>query len=146
MSKMSGDIAGAKVLYSRIITPNKNVIKELELGLNSKVINIARTRYLNDEPIMIERNYFAMEYEFLLNVDLENNSLFKILHDERGIIITKSSRTIEICRANKEESDNLKVPLNGALLLVNGIVRDSNNKIIYFGNQIINGEKYKLYV
>lgn len=42
-------------------------------------------------PIMIERTYFVFEtYDFILNIDLEKESLYKSLENDYGIVINKA--------------------------------------------------------
>ncbi|KIL37932.1 hypothetical protein SD70_29765 [Gordoniibacillus kamchatkensis] len=144
--RMMGAVPGAQVLASKIVVPGNDILEQLELPPRSEAVYISRLRLLNDSPMVIEKNYFSKEYSFLLEENLNDHSLFTILKEKKGTQITRSRRTIEICRASKEEAAWLNVSRNSPLLLVHGVVYGQENDIVYVGTQIINGEKYKLHV
>ncbi|MFK9093837.1 GntR family transcriptional regulator [Bacillus salipaludis] len=144
--KLIGAVPGAKVLASELVEPNKNVLEQMELPDNSKTVYISRLRLVNDEPMVIEDNYFSLKYSFLLEEDLNKKSLFEILSQKSGTQVVRSRRTIEICRATAFQASQLNVKRNSPLLLVQGVVYGLDNEIVYLGIQIINGERYKLHV
>lgn len=144
--KSIGAVPGAKLLTSEIVSPNKDVLEQMELPDNSKTVYISRLRLVNDEPMVIEDNYFSLKYSFLLEEDLNNDSLFEILNRKSGTQVVRSRRTIEICRASAFQASQLNIKRNSPLLLVQGVTYDQENEIVYLGIQIINGERYKLHV
>ncbi|MCC3358944.1 GntR family transcriptional regulator [Bacillus sp. REN16] len=144
--KMIGAVPGAKVLMSELVVPSKDILDQMELSLDSKTVYISRLRLVDKVPMVIENNHFPLKYSFLLEEDLDNNSVFNILKEKCGTQIVRSRRTIEICRASALEASHLNVKRNSPLLLVQGVVYGLDNEIVYVGSQIINGERYKLYV
>lgn len=144
--RMIGAVPGAKVLASELVTPDLHILEQMELPANSKAVYISRLRFLDHVPMVIEDNYYPLKYSFLLDEDLDNNSLFEILKEKCGTQVVRSRRTIEICRASAYQASQLNVRRNSPLLLVQGVVYGQDNEIIYVGNQIINGERYKLHV
>ncbi|KWX83742.1 hypothetical protein AMQ83_30640 [Paenibacillus riograndensis] len=145
-SKLIGAVPSANVLTSELMIPGNDILEQLELPPGSQTVYISRLRLLDNNPMVIENNYFSIQYSFLLEENLNDHSLFRILKEKTGIQISKSKRTIEICRATMQEASYLQVSKNSPLLLVHGVVYGNNDKIVYVGNQIINGEKYKLHV
>jgi len=144
--KMMGAVPGAQVLASEIVVPSADILEQLELPAGSETVYVSRLRLQNNSPMVIEKNYFPIQYSFLLDENLNDHSLFTILKEKTGTQITRSRRTIEICRASKEEAAWLKVSRNSPLLLVHGVVYGNREEIVYVGTQIINGEKYKLHL
>jgi len=144
--KMIGAVPGAKKIASELIEPSRSILKQMDLLPHSKVLYISRLRFLDNIPMVIEKNHFPLKYSFLLEEDLDDNSLFEILKRKSGTQIIRSKRTIEICRASASEASHLNVSRNSPLLLVKGIVYGLDNEIVYVGTQIINGERYKLHV
>ena len=144
--KLMGETPGAKVLESGIVIPSEEILEQMGLPQNSKTTYISRLRLVNDEPMVIENNYFLPKYSFLLEEDLNENSLFEILRRKSGTQVVRSRRTIEICRATALQSSQLNVKRNSPLLLVQGVTYGLDDEIVYLGIQIINGERYKLHV
>lgn len=143
MCKTMGAKAGAKELEKKIISVNKKVADKLEIPSDSQAVFISRLRYVNGEPMVIEKNYFALDYAYLLNEDL-SNSLFDILYTKSAFVINDSRKILEIVRANKEESLLLQIPFKAPIIKIESIAYLLDNKIAYIGSQLINGERFKL--
>ena len=103
-------------------------------------------RYADDEPIILEHNFFPSKYAFLLNEDLENQSLYEILNNKYSITRAKSKKTIEITTASEEEASLLSISKGDPLLLHREIVYDKNNNPIHRTKQLILGDKFKFVV
>lgn len=144
--RMMGAVPGARVLAAETVVPGHDVLEQLELPSGSETVYISRLRLVDGSPMVIEKSYFPIYYSFLLEENLNDHSLFEILKEKTGTQITKSRRTIEICRASKEEAAWLNVGRNSPLLLVHGIAYGKEDEIVYVGTQLINGEKFKLHV
>jgi len=137
---------GSKIIKNVIKDANERDIAELNLHENDKVVYIKRIRYADDEPVILEHNFFPSKYAFLLNEDLENQSLYEILNEKYGIARAKSKRTIEIITASEEEASLLAISKGEPLLLHREIVYDKNNNPIHRTKQLIIGDKFKFVV
>jgi len=137
---------GGKMLENKLIRPSEKILRQLELSEDSQVVYISRLRYADGEPMVIENNYFSMEYIQLLGHNFEDNSLFEYLNETYNISVEASEKRIEICRAMNNEAKLLNVRKNDPLLLIKSIAYSKSNKPIYSGVQIINGERFYLYV
>lgn len=137
---------GSKIIKNVIKDANERDIAELNLHENDKVVYIKRIRYADDEPVILEHNFFPSKFAFLLNEDLENQSLYEILNDKYGITRAKSKRTIEIITASEEEASLLAISKGEPLLLHREIVYDKNNNPIHRTKQLIIGDKFKFVV
>lgn len=143
MCKGIGAKAGAKELKKTIIRPSIKITNKLETSKDSQVVYISRLRYVDDEPMVIENNYFTLEYAYLLNEDL-SGSLFDILYNRSGFVVSDSRKKIEIVRANKEESTLLNIPIDAPIIKIESIAYLKDGSIAYLGFQLINGERFKL--
>jgi len=137
---------GGRMLENKLIKPNEKILKQLELPKDSQVIYISRLRYADGEAVAIENNYFPMEYVQLLGQVFGDNSLFEFIKEKYDISVEMSEKRIEICRALNNEAKLLNVRKNDPLLLIKSIAYSQNNKPIYAGAQIINGERFSLYI
>ena len=143
MCKSIGAKAGSKEIEKKIIVSNKDIAEKLEVAANSQVVYISRLRYVDDEPMVIEKNYFNLDYAYLLNRDLDK-SLFEILKNKSGFIVSDSHKTIEIVRSNFEESTLLNIPVGSPIILIESIAYLKEGEVGYVGKQLINGERFKL--
>jgi GntR family transcriptional regulator len=144
--RLSGLKAGSRLLDHKLVVPNAKILESLELPEGSQTVYISRLRFVNGEPMAIEINYFSLKYAFLLNETLED-SLFQVLRDKANVTITKSKKQIEICRATAKEAKLLNVSRNYPLLLVRSTAYGgADGGPVYACSQLINGERFTLYV
>ena len=109
-------------------------------------IFISRVRFADSEPVVIENNYFTMEYAFLLEANFDDNSLFDYIEKKTGKRVASSEKRIEICRATTREAELLNVKRGEHLLYVKSTAYDAAGQPMYAGRQLINAERFSLYV
>ena len=95
---------------------------------------------------MIEKNYFSLKYASLLEEVFDDTSLFHFLREKNGIRVSSSEKMIELCRATQEEAKLLGVKKGDYLLFVRSTAYDGQGEPLYAGVQIINGDRFSLYV
>jgi len=143
--RVKGLTPSSKVTKKDIIDPTKDQIDSLKLGKNDKLIRMQRIRFANDEPIMVENNYFSYNnYSFLLDEEHLNNSLYEVLSKKYNITPSKGVSSIEIAKAAEDEAEYLKIHKGSSLLLIKGVVYDEKNIPIHISEEYIDGDKYKL--
>ena len=146
MSEKMGVRPGGKMLENRLIGADEKTAARLSIKPGSSVVYISRLRYADQEPVQIERNYFPLKYAFLLEAQFNNNSLLGFLQEKAGARVASSEKVIELCRATAEEAELLEVKKGDYLLFVQSTAYDSEGEPIYAGIQIINGDRFSLYV
>ena len=72
----NGLSASAKILRAETCIPNAAFIRDM-LNLNSgePAVRICRLRYAGNRPLVLEDNYYPLEYTYLLSIDLENQHI-----------------------------------------------------------------------
>lgn len=111
----------------------------------STILMIGRTRLLNQKPIIYERCYFNYdEYYFLKNEDL-NQSLFKVLHRQKGIkkLISKQC-TIRAVAPSATIREHLLLEENDWILYTKEAYYDEKNSFVYYSEQFINSKYYEI--
>lgn len=146
MCLQMGVTPGAKTLENNLIYPSEKIYKKLKVSSDEQIIYISRLRYADNDPVVIEKNYFPSKFVSLLTEDLNDNSLFHILKEKLNVEVSSSVKKIELCKASKEEAELLNVKKNSPLILIKSIARDSNDEPMYIGVQIINGERFSFYI
>lgn len=146
MCAQMGVTPGAKMLENRLIPADSKVASRLRIERGSNVVYISRLRYADQEPVQIERSFFPLKYAFLLDADFDDNSLFDYLREKAGVRVASSEKMIELCRATSEEAALLGLKKGDYLLFVRSTAFDKNGDPMYCGIQIINGDRFSLYV
>lgn len=68
------------------------------------------------------------------------------MKEKAGMQVTSSEKLIELCRATQEEAKLLEVRKGDYLMFVRSTAYDQENEPLYAGIQIINGDRFSLYV
>lgn len=146
MCEQMGVKPGAQVLENRLIMADKKVADRLGIEPGSNVVYISRLRLADGEPVQVEKSYFPLKYAFLLEEDLNNGSMFECLKEKAGAKVASSEKMIELCRATAEEAALMDVKKGDYLLFVKSTAYDENGEPMYAGIQLINGDRFFLYV
>lgn len=148
-SEMCGQMGvkpGARMLENCLVEADAKTAARLGVEPGSNVVYISRLRFADMEPVAIEKNYFPLKYAFLLEAKFDDNSLFDFLRDKSGLKVASSEKLIELCRATSDEAKLLEMEKDDYLLFVRSTAFDNNNEPLYAGIQIINGDRFSLYV
>lgn len=146
MCEQMGVVPGAKMLENRLIPADAKTAERLGIESGSNVVYISRLRYADQEPVQIERSFFSLKYAFLLEAKFDDNSLFDYLREQAGTVVASSEKMIELCRATAEEAALLGVKKGDYLIFVRSTAYDKSGEPMYAGIQIINGDRFALYV
>lgn len=146
MCEQMGVKPGAKMLENCLIPATPKIAARLGIEAGSNVVYISRLRYADQEPVQIERSFFPLKYASLLNANFDDNSLFTYLKESAKTGVASSEKTIELCRATAEEAALLDVKKGDNLLFVTSTAYDRSGEPLYAGIQIINGDRFTLYV
>lgn len=146
MCEQMGVKPGARVLENRLTAADKKVSDRLGIEPGSNVVYISRLRLADGEPVQVEKSYFPLKYAFLLDEDLNNGSMFECLKEKAGAKVASSEKMIELCRATAEEAALMDVKKGDYLLFVKSTAYDENGEPMYAGIQLINGDRFSLYV
>ena len=133
MCEQMGVKPGAQVLENRLIMADKKVADRLGIEPGSNVVYISRLRLADGEPVQVEK-------------DLNNGSMFECLKEKAGAKVASSEKMIELCRATAEEAALMDVKKGDYLLFVKSTAYDENGEPMYAGIQLINGDRFSLYV
>ena len=146
MCEQMGVKPGAQVLENRLIMADKKVADRLGIEPGSNVVYISRLRLADGEPVQVEKSYFPLKYAFRLEEDLNNGSMFECLKEKAGAKVASSEKMIELWRATAEEAALMDVKKGDYLLFVKSTAYDENGEPMYAGIQLINGDRFSLYV
>ena len=148
MCTANGLTARAKILEAGISVPESASVREM-LGMKEgePAVRICRLRYAGDKPLVMEDNFYPMEYAYLLSIDLENDSTYRYLREVKGIELRATTMRLSIVRADAKLSKLLQVPRNAPQLEMKGrVVRLSDGQTVHSSYQIGYGENFEFVV
>ena len=112
-----------------------HVAEALGVEKATEVIVIERLRSLDNMPAIFEIDYFRKEDQFMLDLELTDTSL---------LIASYFDNIIEIALADEKLAEALAISEEEALVKINQTVVDNDNQILYFNEQYIRSESYKV--
>ena len=120
----------------------------LKTTLKTKVaLYVERVYAVEDEPVMLECNYFPLpRFTGLEKADL-SKSLYQILRRQYHIRELKSrDMVISVALASLSEARVLKKSVGFPLLLLQVCVEDENSNIVHAGKHYIISDRYEFHV
>jgi GntR family transcriptional regulator len=111
---------GARRLDAAMKCPESKILEWLGLPEGTKTVYVARLRLADGNPIVVEENFFPPEFSWLLNLNLDDTSLYRILREEQGIEILPGPLTLKIIKADTETARLLNISRNTPLLYTEG--------------------------
>lgn len=142
-----GKISSTKLIRREFIKADKKISSHLGIDEGDEIVCIERLRCADDNvPIMIERTYFALPaYDFVLEINLEQESLYKSLEIKHGVRIDKAIETFKACELNPAECKLLHCAKKQYGLLVK---RTSycNDRIVCYATIVSKGDVFEFTV
>lgn len=147
MCEHNGMKAGAKLLDACIQVPESEEIRR-ELGLEEgqPAVRIRRVRYADGRPLVLEDSFYAMEYSYLLGIDLENVSTYRYLREEKGIEMLRTSSRLRLIRIDSKTAKLLQVPKNSPQIEIRGKVVRADGQVIHTSYNVGYGEDFEFII
>lgn len=147
MCAANGLTAHAKILEAGIVSPESPEIRAI-LGLpeGSSAVRIRRLRYAGEKPLVLEDNFYPLEYAYLLSIDLEKDSTYRYLREKKGIELQRTSMRLSIVRADNKVAKLLQVTKNAPQLEMKGRVIRLDGQTVHSSYQIGYGEDFEFII
>lgn len=137
--------ANSKILSFSIKEATKKNLEALEMNQeDTKVIEINRLRFVNDEPYSIETVWIP--YNLCPNMTrelIEGGSLYEILRTKYHYSLQKAKQTIEPIILNDYQSELLNLNENSLALLFRRTTYLNDGRPIEHTREIYRSDKYK---
>lgn len=122
-------------------------IRMLDLSKDDDVVYIKRLRFANEQPVIIEHVYLPYkEYSFLLDLVMENRSLYATIQHHTGLNPEKdgySDVILEVSSATEEEASLLNIPPEKPVFIMKESVRTRAGIPIHRTKQVMSGNYFK---
>lgn len=118
--KTRGHIPISKVLKQELTAADPIVSKNLNLKTGSPVYLFERLRLINNEPIVLTSTYFPSKLvPGFEKLDLSKRSLYEVLENEYGLVVSTGHRIIGATIANEYQAKLFEIRVGDPLIVLN---------------------------
>lgn len=89
------------------IVPKKNIARGLELIEDDKVWRVVRVRSIDDEKVILDKDYIVQKFVENLTYDICKESLYSYIEGELGLKIAYAKKEITVQNATEEDKKYL---------------------------------------
>lgn len=132
----------AKIIHKEVTLPNANIRHLMELNDDQKTARVVRLRFGNGQPLIVERSFFNYDlFKPIFDFDLENNSIYELLHKYTDTKLGEAFQKIEAISAGNEEHQHLGVDLHTPLLLIKRLIKTKKGVIFQFSEDVYRSDR-----
>ncbi|PSH70472.1 GntR family transcriptional regulator [Phyllobacterium brassicacearum] len=138
---------GMRLLCSAIIQADLDITRPLALPSGSNVVFIERLRFLDDLPVVVQRDWFAEAIApGILDIDWAagNRSLYAEFNDRYGVVPTRGQSTLSARLASELEAQLLQLELPAAVLTLDQISYDNEYRPVNVSAMAYHPVRYPL--
>lgn len=141
-----GQRPGTKVLSATMHPADEETAEKLRINPGTPIFRLQRLRLADDEPLAIELSQISFKgCEGLLEEDLENNSLYRLLEAKYGLALMEADQELEAGLTGSEEAQLLKISVARPVLFTRRITYTDRNQPIEYAKAVYCGNKYTFY-
>jgi len=139
-----GYMPGAKVIMLEQRPVEVSVASYLKLPVSAPVYYVHRLRFINQEPVMLERFTISVHrFPGLEGHDLENRSVYEIMKTEYGVLITKARQSLEPVIATEYEAECLGIEQGVPLMLERRLGFDQDGQPVEYAKDLYRGDRFR---
>ncbi|HWQ57795.1 MAG TPA: GntR family transcriptional regulator [Clostridia bacterium] len=138
-----GAIPSTQVIGKTIIPAEQCPAEGRANFTGAELLLVACVRYVDGVPVIYEQDYFPMRFAELLDIRMDNRSVFSLLGDRFGVCFSGYSYVFTVAEASPEHAKVLGVPARHPLLRVCQTVRGGNDQFVFFNTQMVRTDIYK---
>lgn len=126
------------------------ISKKLELEVGGDIVYLKRLRHVNNKPVMVEHVYLpGEEFAFLLDIDMENKSLYEVIEQYKGIRLEDNCYTsimLETSLTTEEEQKFMLFDKPEAVFVLTETIYMNTGKPVHVTKQVLSGEYFKFFM
>lgn len=141
-----GQRPGAKVLFAEMRPAEEATAERLRVKPGQLIFCVQRLRLADNEPLAIELSQIHFQgCERLLEEDLEQNSLYRLLESKYGQPPMEAEQELEAGLAGSEEAQLLNLSLGSPVLFTRRVTYTDRNRPLEYAKAVYCGNKYIFY-
>ena len=134
----------SRVLEQTVVPPSTRVATELQLPTTDSVVRIVRLRLSDQTPLLLETIFIpAAVCPGLAHENLANQSLYLVLEQRYHLKLKRARQTLEATVANDYESQLFGVAPGTAMILLEGVTYDEQQRPTEYFKAVYRGDRFK---
>jgi GntR family transcriptional regulator len=136
-----------QVLRQEVEPANAKVARHLGLETGTLVFTLERLRFVEDVPIVLVITYLPYKLvSRLVDYEFSDKSLYAVLENELGLVLSHGRRWIEAVPANEREAVLLKVDECAPLILLDSVTYLEDGTPIEYYHAVHRGDRSRFEV
>ncbi|MEV6859445.1 GntR family transcriptional regulator [Streptosporangium subroseum] len=141
--KATGLPTAMRVVAAETIPADEPTGKALRIPSGAELFRLRRVAFLAGEPVgLLTASLPSSLFPGLADVDL-SGSLYRLLEERYGTVMTFARNIIEVVRALPEQATHLQVPVGEALLRVQGVTHDQHDTPVEFSQVLYQADRFR---
>ncbi len=142
-----GKRPSSRVLGGEIIQAPAFIGRRLHIDPRARVIRLTRLRLADEEPLMLETSFLpAASFPYLLEENLNTQSLYDVLEQRYGVRVHKAEQTLEPTMLQPEEAEHLGLEKGQPAMLIQVTASSDDARVIEYSKSIIRGDRCRFYL
>ncbi|MEZ4737677.1 MAG: GntR family transcriptional regulator, partial [Caldilineaceae bacterium] len=143
MARLGSSVRSTVLRQERTIPP-KRIAEQLHLAPHEQVITLVRLRQVDQTPLLLETSHLPAHLcSGLETVDLAECSLYTWLATEYQLTGHRATQTVEATTVNDYEQRLFQLVAGTAMLLVEGVTYDQEDRPFEYFKTIYRGDRFK---
>ncbi|GAA1302602.1 hypothetical protein GCM10009658_59760 [Planotetraspora silvatica] len=132
-----------RILAAETVPASEQVAAALGLPVGAEVLHLRRVAFLAGEPVvLLSASLPVALFPGLPDADL-SGSLYDLLRERHGTVMTSARNVIEVVRALPEHAGHLQVPVGEALLRIESVTRDQRGTAVEFSRVLYQADRFR---
>ena len=141
-----GQRPGTKVISAEMHPADEATAEKLRIPSGTPIFRLQRLRLADGEPLAIEVSQINFKgCQMLLEENLEQNSLYRVLETKYGISLMEADQELEAGLAGNEEAQFLKISVGSPVLFTRRTTYTERNQPVEYAKAVYRGNKYTFY-
>lgn len=142
--KTRGFRPSSQLLLARRESATQETAKDLGIETGDEVFHFQRLRLADDLPLAFENAYLpAKRFADLDKLDLEKNSLYRLLEEHYAVEMHHAEEILEATAATKEIANHLAIKPKSPLLIVHRVVFSESNLAVESVRTYYRADRYR---
>jgi GntR family transcriptional regulator len=141
-----GQRPGTKVVSAKMSPADEATAERLHIEIGTPIFSLQRLRLADDEPLAIERsNLYFPGCEKLVEEDLENHSLYRLLESRYNLLLVEAEQELEAGLVTNEDAQLLNISHGSPVLFTRRTTYTERDQPIEYARSVYSGRKYTFY-
>lgn len=144
-ARARGERPGSRLLESSLVPADPAMAAQLGMPPGAETVSIKRLRLLNGMPVVVQHVWLPhARCPGILDVDLEQESLFAVLASRYGVMLARGDTVIGARLADREERRLLRLSDRSAVLTVDQVTYTRDGAAVELLRSAQNPRRYPL--